>query len=53
MHMSDQRVMTMRQLKVNCLGIFNFLDDNLSLVLFLELVFILVKSDGIEELRYV
>ena len=50
MHMSDQRVMKMRQLKINCLEIFNFLDDNLSLVLFLEPALILVKSDGIEEL---
>ena len=53
MHMSDQRVMKMLQLKVNCLEISNFLDHNLSLVLFLELVLILVKSDGIEELWYV
>ena len=44
--MSDQRVMKIRELKVNCLAIFNFLDNNLSFVLFLELVFILVKSDG-------
>ena len=44
--MSDQRVMKIRELKVNCLAIFNFLDNNLSFVLFLEFVFILVKSDG-------
>ena len=49
MHMSDQRVMKIRELKVNCLTIFNFLDNNLSFVLFLELVFILVKSDGRQE----
>ena len=46
MHVSDQRVMKIRELKVNCLAIFNILDNNLSFVLFLELVFILVKSDG-------
>ena len=46
MHMSDQRMMKIRELEVNCLAIFNFLDNNLSFVLFLELVFILVKSDG-------
>ena len=50
MHMSDQRVIKIRELKVNCLAIFNFLDNNLSFALFLELVFILVKSDGRQEL---
>ena len=38
------------KLKVNCLSIFNFLDNNLSFVLFLELVFIFVKSDSRQEL---
>ena len=48
--MSDQGVMKIRQLKVNCLTIFNFLDNTLSLVFLLELVLILVKSDVREEL---
>ena len=51
MPMCDKRVMKIRELKVNCLAIFNFLDNNLSFVLFLQLVFILVKSDGRQELR--
>ena len=38
--------MKIRELKVNCLAIFNFLDDNVSSVLFLELAFTLVKLDG-------
>ena len=46
MHMSDQRVMKIRELKGNCLAIFNFLRKQSSFVLFLELAFILVKSDG-------
>ena len=49
MHVSDQRVMKIRELKVNYLAIFNILDNNLSFVLFLEPVFILVKSDGRQE----
>ena len=48
--MSDKRVMKIRQLKVNCFAIFNFLDNNLSLALFLELVLIFVKSDGRQKL---
>ena len=48
--MSNQRVTKIRELKVSCLAILNFLDGNLSFVLFLELVLILVKSDGIQEL---
>ena len=48
--MSDQRVMKIRQLKINCCAIFNFSDKNLSPVLFLELVIILVKPDGRQEL---
>ena len=46
MHMSDQRVIKIRQLKVNYLTIFKFLDNNLSLVFSLELVRILAESDG-------
>ena len=49
MHMSNQRVTRSRELKVNCLAIFDFLDNNLGLVLLLELVLILVKSDGRQE----
>ena len=41
--MSDQRVMKIRQLKVNCLAIFNFLNNNQSIMLFFELALILVK----------
>ena len=33
--MSDERVMKIRELKVNSLAIFNFLDNSLSFVLFL------------------
>ena len=47
--MSDQRVMKIWELKINCLAIFNYLDNNLSFVLFLELVFILVKSGDRQE----
>ena len=50
MHMSSQRVVKIQQLKVRCLTIFNFLDNILSLVLFLEFVLLLVKSDGKQEL---
>ena len=50
MHMSDQRVIKIRQLKVNYLTIFKFLDNNLSLVFFLELVRILAESDGRQDL---
>ena len=49
MHMSNQRVTRIRELKLNCLAIFDFLDNNMGLVLLLELVLILVKSDGRQE----
>ena len=43
-------IMKIQELKLNCLTIFYFLDNNLRSVLFLELVFILAKSDGRQEL---
>ena len=48
--MPDQRVMKTLQLKVNFLPILNFLDNNLSPVLFLQPVLIFVKSDDTQEL---
>ena len=42
--------MKIQELKLNCLTIFYFLDNNLRSVLFLEIAFILAKSDGRQEL---
>ena len=44
MHMPDQRVMKILQLKINCLAILKFLDNNLSPVLFLEPLFSLNQT---------
>ena len=46
MEMSDQQVMKIWEPKVNCLAIFNFLDNNLCLLLSL------VKSDDRQELCF-
>ena len=51
--MSNQQVMKIWELKVNCLTIFDFLDNSLSFVVFLEFAFILAESGGRQELWWV